>query len=131
MVNGLDVLVCNLGEIAQLVTGGYLWATSHRVMIHPTSTSYNRTSIPFLYNPKLDCVVNENIISFQQHDNTATTNRMVVTNHSLQTQSTGTNLILPQYGDNAFKSLARSHPAVFIKHNPDLKLLENGQVVYK
>ena len=36
--------------------------------------------------------------------------------------------MLRQYGANALKSLARSHPAVFAAHHPDLRLLEDGQV---
>ena len=122
----LNVLICNLGEIAQLSTGGYLRATPHRVMMSNHSSSSTRTSIPFFYNPKLNCVVHQSIISSpqQQYDQT---DRM-----RNQSHSTGdTNVILPHYGDNAFKSLARSHPNVFQKHHPDLKILENGQVVYK
>jgi len=42
------------------------------------------------------------------------------------------NVIHGSYGTNAFKSLARSHPAVFQRHHPDLTLLsEEGRVVRK
>ena len=37
--------------------------------------------------------------------------------------------MLREYGLNAFKSLARSHPAVFTAHRPDLLVEEDGQVV--
>ncbi len=37
--------------------------------------------------------------------------------------------MVPQYGANALKSLARSHPAVFDRHHPDLRVLEDGRVV--
>ena len=39
------------------------------------------------------------------------------------------NAMLREYGLNAFKSLARSHPAVFAAHHPDLLVEEDGQVV--
>ena len=37
--------------------------------------------------------------------------------------------MLREYGLNALKSLARSHPAVFAAHHPDLRLEEDGQIV--
>lgn len=46
---GPDILVCNLGEVAQLVSGGYLLATPHRVLRPPAA----RYSVPFFYNPRL------------------------------------------------------------------------------
>ena len=39
------------------------------------------------------------------------------------------NAMLTEYGANALKSLARSHPAVFARHHPDLAVLEDGRVV--
>ncbi len=36
--------------------------------------------------------------------------------------------LLRAYGANAFKSLARSHPLVFERHHPDLRVLEDGTV---
>lgn len=43
--------------------------------------------------------------------------------------SAASNRLLPSYGMNAFKSLARSHPLVFARHHPDLRVLADGQVV--
>ena len=39
------------------------------------------------------------------------------------------NAMLPAYGANAFKSLARSHPRVFARHHPDLEVTGDGRVV--
>ena len=39
--------------------------------------------------------------------------------------------MLRQYGANALKSLARSHPAVFAAHHPDLQVDEGGLVTAK
>ena len=43
----------------------------------------------------------------------------------------GRNKLHDAYGINAFKSLARSHPAVFARHHPDLVVLPDGTVVEK
>ena len=39
------------------------------------------------------------------------------------------NAMIASYGLNAFKSLARSHPAVFARHHPDLQVTSDWQVV--
>ena len=39
------------------------------------------------------------------------------------------NAHIPEYGANAFKSLARSHPALFAAHHAYLRLLPDGRVV--
>jgi len=36
-----------------------------------------------------------------------------------------------EYGANAFKSLARSHPAVMVRHHPDLRVCEDGRIELK
>jgi len=36
--------------------------------------------------------------------------------------------LLREYGANAFKSLARSHPLVFARHHPDLSVRGDGMV---
>ena len=41
------------------------------------------------------------------------------------------NRIFPIYGDNALKSLARSHPAVLARWHPDLAVEPDGRVVKK
>jgi hypothetical protein len=40
----------------------------------------------------------------------------------------GNNRIINVYGENAFKSLARSHPKVFNKHHPDLIVKSDGTI---
>ena len=50
---GAGVLVCNLGEVAELASAGYLKATPHRVL----SSGRARVSVPFFYNPRLEAVV--------------------------------------------------------------------------
>ena len=41
----------------------------------------------------------------------------------------GKNALIRSVGENSFKSLARSHPAVFEKHHGDLRILEDGRIV--
>jgi isopenicillin N synthase-like dioxygenase len=50
---GPDTLVCNLGEVAQLISDGYFLATPHRV-IRPRTDRY---SVPFFHNPRLGAEV--------------------------------------------------------------------------
>ena len=50
---GPDVLVCNLGECAQMASAGYLLATPHRVL----AARGERVSVPFFYNPALSATV--------------------------------------------------------------------------
>jgi len=116
---GADVLVCNLGEVCQMMSGGYLLATPHRVR----STPKPRLSIPFFYNPALEAVVEPlelpSHLPWEREPD-----------YDQQTQwRRPQNALLAQYGANAFKSLARSHPAVFERHHPDLRLLDDGRVV--
>lgn len=115
---GPEVVVCNLGEVAELASRGYLLATPHRVL----APARPRLSVPFFYNPSLDAVVEpldlpEALPWERAHYATDRHWRRPY------------NAMLPEYGVNAFKSLARSHPAVFATHHPDLQVLEDGQVV--
>merc|ERR1712070_1250887 len=100
---GLDVLVCNLGEVAQLVTGGYLLATPHRVL----SSLSPRVSIPFFYNPTLSANVSP--VTLPSDLLWERDSRYDLDMHWRRPN----NAMLPEYGANAFKSLARSHPSVF------------------
>ena len=50
---GPEWVVVNLGEVAEVASGGYLLATPHRVL----STAATRLSVPFFYNPSLETVV--------------------------------------------------------------------------
>ncbi|KAL3933896.1 MAG: hypothetical protein SGPRY_000082 [Prymnesium sp.] len=116
---GLGVLVCNLGEVAQLVSSGYLLATPHRVL----SSQSSRLSVPFFFNPTLTSKVTPLELPpdliwerDQQYDKSKHWRR-------------ANNSMLAEYGFNAFKSLARSHPAVFEAHHGDLQVLPDGRVV--
>ena len=64
---GTAVLVCNLGELAELHTCGVLKATPHRVL----ATSHSRISIPFFYNPPL-C---KKIVSMTHQEESNSTNQ--------------------------------------------------------
>lgn len=108
-------LVCNLGEVLQLLSGGRYRATVHRVLQPPPGR--RRLSAPFFWNPALDTVVEP--LAGQVKIGLSDVGRPNAT----------TNHLNPSYGMNAFKSLARSHPEVFKKHHPDLKCLPNGSVV--
>ncbi|KAL1511689.1 hypothetical protein AB1Y20_004979 [Prymnesium parvum] len=119
--SGLGVLVCNLGEVAQLVSGGYLLATPHRVLSGPSA----RLSVPFFFNPTLTAKVSPielpSTLKWERDEQYAETSHWRRPN----------NTMLTDYGLNAFKSLARSHQAVFHIYHGDLEVLEDGRVVSK
>lgn len=115
-------LVVNLGEMLQLASAGYFLATPHRVRSPPK----DRLSLPFFYNPSLDAVVDRvvdpaNIGPWSRPppDDVAATD----------SHGAGRNKLVANYGINAFKSLARSHPKVFEKHHADLVVLPDGTVI--
>jgi len=116
---GPEWVVINLGEVAEVASGGYLLATPHRVL----STPVTRLSVPFFYNPSLETVV----------EPLALPSSLVWERDAAYDSQTHwrrpANAMLREYGLNAFKSLARSHPAVFAAHHPDLRVEEDGQVV--
>lgn len=116
---GPGVVVCNLGEVCQMMSGGYLLATPHRVL----STAHARLSIPFFYNPALEAVVPRlELPPGLPWERDAEYDKG---KHWTRPK----NAFIAEYGANAFKSLARSHPAVFARHHADLRLLEDGRVV--
>ena len=116
---GEEVVVCNLGEVAQLLSGGYLLATPHRVLLPPSA----RLSIPYFHNPCIDAVVEplSGVADALPWERDA---RYDAERHWTRPN----NAMLAAYGLNAFKSLARSHPAVFARHHPDLQVTADGQV---
>jgi len=114
---GPDMLICNIGELAQVWTGGYFLATPHRVMLQ--QSSHGRTSLPVFYNPKLD-VVMEPIGDAGNLPWDRCQENQWRWKH---------NTLMNSVGENSFKSLARSHPAVFEKHHGDLRILEDGRIV--
>ena len=110
--------VVNIGEMLQIMTGGYYKATPHRVLSPPSSVENKaRLSIPYFWNPRLDFVakVDEEIAKKSQSE--------MISNDDM-----GNNRIINVYGENAFKSLARSHPKVFNKHHPDLIVKSDGTI---
>uniref|UniRef100_A0A7S0JHI0 Fe2OG dioxygenase domain-containing protein n=1 Tax=Calcidiscus leptoporus TaxID=127549 RepID=A0A7S0JHI0_9EUKA len=112
---GPDVVVCNLGEVAEMVSGGFLLATPHRVLRR------KRLSLPFFYNPHLSAHVQPVALS-------ADVQWQRPEKHTASHWRARANRHLTQYGMNAFKSLARSHPEVMRRHHPDLEVHADGQV---
>ncbi len=112
-----NVLICNIGELAQIFSGGYLLATPHRVLRPEDS----RISLPVFYNPKLDHVM-ESMVNPEG----LTWNRKGQ-NQWLRKENT----LMGSVGENSFKSLARSHPEVFKRHHKDLQILSDGRIQLK
>ena len=143
------------GQVAEVASGGYLLATPHRVL----STSAARLSVPFFYNPALECRVEplplpvlpwERNVAYDTEASAGGSNlaslplghitgetltwlsAALVRSYATHSQShwrRPKNAMLHEYGANAFKSLARSHPAVFERHHPDLRVTDDGRVV--
>lgn len=109
-------LVCNLGEVLQLLTGGAYLSTVHRV--RRPGPGRGRLSAPYFWNPSLDAIVEP--LPELRGDSAMP---------ELQRGAHASNRLLPSYGMNAFKSLARSHPQAFARHHPDLECLPDGQVI--
>mmetsp|Transcript_35708 Transcript_35708/g.77938 ORF Transcript_35708/g.77938 Transcript_35708/m.77938 type:complete len:113 (-) Transcript_35708:388-726(-) len=106
----------------QLATRGYYIATVHRVV--NASTTKTRYSVPLFWNPRLDAEIGS-----VELPPTLRWDRPPPLTDSLT--HGGTNRFLPIYGDNAFKSLARSHPRVTQRHHADLRVASNGQFVQR
>ena len=115
---GSTVLVCNLGEQAQILSGGYFLATPHRVL----SSKQQRISVPLFYNPKLSATIRPMV---DVESTSLEWRRPKAYKHWHRRDDT----MLETVGDNTFKSLARSHPRVFQNHHPDLAVLPNGRIV--
>ena len=116
---GEEVVVCNLGEVAEMLSGGYLLATPHRVLLPPA----RRLSIPYFHNPQLDAQIEvlqlPSELPWEREADYDTKRHW----------RRGSNAFIDSYGLNAFKSLARSHPKVFARHHPDLEVTSDGRVV--
>lgn len=118
--HGSSVLVCNLGEQAQLLSGGgYFLVTPHRVLL----SKQQRISVPLFYNPKLSASSHPLI-------DISTSNLKWNRPYDYVNWAQDNNRMLETVGDNTFKSLARSHPSVFQKHHADLVLLPDGRIMY-
>ena len=118
---GPECVVVNLGEVAEMLSGGYLLATPHRVLL----PAARRLSVPYFYNPRLEATVaplpaaDIARLPWERDDG-----------YDAQAHwRRPSNAMIHEYGANAFKSLARSHPAVFERHHPDLHLLPDERVL--
>ena len=118
-----QLLVCNLGEQAEIWSRGYFLATPHRVLRNTSSTKH-RISIPLFYNPVLSATIQPLDESCLENIEWLRPNDYYSTKHWRRKNNT----MLSSVGENTFKSLARSHPTVFQKHHPDLILNEDGSV---
>ena len=109
-------LVVNLGEMAELVSGRALVASTHRVL-PPPAGSPARVSIPVFYNPSLDSVVSpvEELSPFLRK-----LAALRDAPETVQMDGTADNQIVPSYGDNWVKGFSRSQPAWFARHLPDV-----------
>lgn len=117
---GSSVLVCNLGEQAQILSRGYLLATPHRVLANTTSTN-PRISVPLFYNPVLSATIepiSKATVESLRWDRPRDYKNWERTD----------NAMLKSVGENTFKSLARSHPDVFRNHHKDLEILKDGHI---
>jgi len=118
---GTSVLVCNLGEQAEILSDGYFLATPHRVLAN-TSTK-ERISVPIFYQPMLSATIQpiaRDSLEWERPQESEKKHWRMSSNAMLST-----------VGENAFKSLARSHPKVFQRHHSDLQLLEDGHIIRK
>ena len=65
-------IVCNIGDMMQLVTRSQLKSTSHRVVDHNASSSASRYSMPFFLHPspeiELCSIVDDSPESISAHD---------------------------------------------------------------
>ena len=102
----------NLGEMAELVSGGAFVASTHRVL--PPSGSAPRISIPVFYNPSLSAVVTP--VELSESLQACVEARR----DAVAMDGTSDNRIVPVYGENWVKGFARSQPAWFQRHLPDV-----------
>ena len=105
-------IVVNLGEVLQVMSGGKLRATVHRVQ----RTQRNRISVPYFWNPRLETTLADLGVSTGDASTSSGTHG-------------GRNEVQLEYGANAFKSLARSHPRVMDRHHPDLCVVDGRVMV--
>ena len=54
-----NVMVCDSGDMMQLLTGGQLRSTTHRVVNPPGDANRSRYSMPFFCHPRPDAVLQE------------------------------------------------------------------------
>lgn len=122
-----DTLVCNLGEVLEIMTGGLYRSTLHRVVRLPPGRE--RISAPYFWNPSLNCML-EPLVLPNNGAVVASTPGTLLGGETSSGDRVGAdrNQLLASYGMNALKSLARSHPAAFQRHHPDLRCRPDGLV---
>lgn len=98
--------VVNIGELMEFATGGYLKATTHRVLSPPAGAS--RLSIPFFLNPALDRAMPRLELPAD----------LAAQAHGVTRDPA--NHISGTFGDNLLKARLRAHPDVAAIHHPDL-----------
>ena len=122
-------IVVNLGEMIQLATRGYFLATPHRVLnVERQQDDEGRFSMPYFWNPRLDfCVERIELPESLEWERPKPSAESIESTDS----HAGGNKLHACYGENAFKSLARSHPQVMKRHHPDLILSPDGTIEEK
>ena len=113
-------IVINLGEMLEKATGGYFRATPHRVKNPSSSGSRERYSFPYFYNAALRAPMKQMIASNALRWDRPKSSQSLTEDND--------NVMLSIYGNNALKSLARSHAACTAKHHPDIRVMKNGEV---
>lgn len=101
--------VCNIGEMVELATDGYLKATVHRVV-----PGEERISVPMFFNPSLDARLPKIELpeTLRKEVEREGGERKLDTTHDDQ--------IFETYGDNLLKSRLRAHPDVAQRWYADL-----------
>ena len=111
--------VVNIGEMFEIATGGYFAATMHRVR----NCSKSRYSFPFFYNAALQTPI-KRLVGAEALQLPWERDHCAVS----ATDYNSNNTVQSIYGLNALKSLARSHPAVTLKHHSDLRVEHDGSI---
>ncbi len=103
-------LVVNIGEMLQLVSGGYFKATVHQVVSPPPGTE--RYSVAYFFNPKLEATLTPVDLPAE-----------LAAEAAGGASADPSNPILANYGDNSLKVRLRAHPDVAERHHADLLAL--------
>lgn len=99
--------VVNLGEMLQLLTGGYFKATVHRVVSPPVGVQ--RFSCIYFFNPRLEATLTPLVLPAE-----------LAAKAPGGESDDATNPILATYGENILKVRLRAHPATAVIHHGDL-----------
>ena len=100
-----DAVVVNLGEVLELLTGGYLIATPHRVL---SPTNRERHSVAVFLGPRLDVTVHPLALPAPFGAGARGVTR------------DPDNPLFADYGTNSLKGWLRAHPETARRHHADL-----------